>query len=129
MGDKQRSLSIESLEKSFNVLKEFSKHDKTDQEKAGIIKAFEFCYELSWKAMKKVLFIKGIEVNSPKDTFREAARVGLIEDPLPWFHFLEKRNETVHTYDFEVVEKLIKVIPSFKKEVSKLIEALRDALK
>jgi hypothetical protein len=43
---------------------------ENDYEKTGAIKAFEFCYELSWKTLKKVLEIQGKEVNNPRDTFR-----------------------------------------------------------
>lgn len=36
---------------------------------------------------------------SPKDAFRVAADLGLIDDPLPWFDFLKSRNEATHLYD------------------------------
>ena len=126
---KKSSLSIESLEKAFNFLEGFSVENCTEQEKAGIIKAFEMCYELSWKMLKKVLFIKGVNVNTPKDVFRDAAVAGLITDPKPWFTFLEERNKTVHTYSLETIEEiLLKIIPEFKLEVEKVIMVLRDAI-
>lgn len=126
---KKSSLSIESLEKAFNFLEGFSVENCTEQEKAGIIKAFEMCYELSWKMLKKVLFIKGVNANTPKDVFREAAVAGLIADPKPWFKFLEERNKTVHTYSLETIEEiLLKIIPEFKLEVEKVIMVLRDAI-
>lgn len=130
MDKNKNSLNIESLKKAFALLEKFTHHDTTDQEKAGIIKAFEFCYELSWKLMKKVLFIEGISANSPRDIFREAASVGLITDPRPWFKFLEERNKTVHTYDLETVEAiLLKIIPEFKEELGNFIIILQDVLK
>lgn len=124
--NKKTGLTLESLEKAFFVLKDFSDHDDSNQEKAGIIKAFEFCYELSWKMLKKALFIKGINANSPRDVFRESAISGLISDPRPWFKFLEERNKTVHTYNLETIEKiLLKIIPEFKNEVEKVITVLK----
>lgn len=125
--EKRSSLSVESLERAFSFLDSFSEHDCTEQEKAGIIKAFEICYELSWKMLKKALFIKGVNVNTPKDVFREAAGANLISDPRPWFKFLEERNKTVHTYNLEAIEEiLLKIIPEFKVEVAKVIMVLHD---
>ena len=122
-------LNIEGLEKAFNFLNSFSVDNCTDQEKAGLVKAFEICYELSWKMLKKTLFIKGINVGSPRDAFREAALNNLIKDPRLWFKFLEERNKTVHTYNLELIEEIIlKLIPEFKSEVSKLIKELEDVI-
>jgi nucleotidyltransferase substrate binding protein (TIGR01987 family) len=122
-------LNIEGLEKAFYFLNSFSVDNCTDQEKAGLVKAFEVCYELSWKMLKKTLFIKGINVASPRDAFREAALNDLIKDPRLWFKFLEERNKTVHTYNLELIEEIIlKLIPEFKSEVSKLIKELQDVV-
>lgn len=83
-----------------------------EQKRAGAIQAFEYCYELSWKTMRKVLMNKGIIANSPKDTFRAAAKVNLIADPDNWFDFIDLRNSTVHTYD---ERKAIEVIAEFEQ--------------
>lgn len=127
--EKRSSLSVESLERAFNFLNSFSEHDCTEQEKAGIIKVFEICYELSWKVIKKVLLFKGVDVGSPRDAFREAALNGIIEDPTPWFDFLKMRNRTVHTYDLEVLDEIVGILPLFKKEMSILIEHLSQNIK
>ena len=122
-------LNIEGLEKAFNFLNSFSVDNCTDQEKAGLVKAFEICYELSWKILERVLMFEGINIGSPRDAFREAALNDLIEDPRPWFKFLEERNKTVHTYNLELIgEIIIKLIPEFKSEVSKLIKKLQDVI-
>ena len=121
--------SLEILEKAYKMLEEFTKHKISEQEQAGIIKSFEFCYELSWKLMKKILIEKGVDVSSPKDIFREAARNKLIKDPAPWFEFLKKRNRTVHTYNLEIVNDVIEVIEEFKMEVENLIITVKDICK
>ena len=113
--------SLEILEKAYKMLEEFTKHKISEQEQAGIIKSFEFCYELSWKLMKKILTEKGVDVSSPKDIFREAARNKLIKDPVPWFEFLKKRNRVVHIYNLEIINNVIEVIEEFKMEVKSLI--------
>ena len=59
------------------VLKEGTNNEL---EEMGGVQAFEIAYELSWKTLKKVLATKGVEVYSPKETFRKAAAEGLIHD-------------------------------------------------
>ena len=126
MGEKKKSsISIEGLTKAKALLDQFIEDCNTDRDKAGVIKAFEFCYELSWKLMKKVLFNLGVDIGSPKDSFREAAANKLIKDPVIWFKFLEMRNRTVHTYDLAILEDIMKILPLFKKEVFDLIKTLK----
>lgn len=94
---------------------------KTDLERTGVVKLFELCYELSWKTLKKLLTFKGIEVNNPRDTFREAGIQNLIDHPKTWFDFIKKRNETVHKYGQELVESIYEILPEFKFELDKLL--------
>jgi len=124
---KKSSVSIEGLTKA--ILDQFSEDLTTEKDKTGVIKAFEFCYELSWKLIKKVLLFKGVDVGSPRDAFREAALNGIIEDPTPWFDFLKMRNRTVHTYDLDVLDDIMEMLPVFKKEVSIFIEHLSQNIK
>jgi len=48
---------------------------KDDLDRAGIIQYFEFCFELSWKTLKKILSFKGELVSNlgPRDVFRVSA--------------------------------------------------------
>jgi nucleotidyltransferase substrate binding protein (TIGR01987 family) len=103
----------------------FVKHLTSEQEKAGAIQAFEYCYELSWKTLKKVLFAKGVDTASPRDVFREAAKSQLIDDPEVWFGFLRIRNLTVHTYNEEYSEEVVNAFPQFKKELNTLISRIK----
>jgi nucleotidyltransferase substrate binding protein (TIGR01987 family) len=118
-------IDITNLLKAFNTFRKFILSLNTEQEKAGAIQAFEFSYELAWKTMKKVLFKNGLATSSPRDTFRVAAMNNLIDNPETWFEFLKKRNLTVHTYDEEVVNQIIKVFPTFEKELAEFIERVK----
>ena len=80
-------ISIEPLIKAFEKFEQFRLNDKTEQERAGIIKSFEYCFELSWKMMKRLLSERGIVVNSPRETFRQAAAEGFISNLDLWFDF------------------------------------------
>ena len=96
----------------------------SDLEKTGAIKAFEFCFELSWKAMKRILAKKGLQVTSPRDAFRVAADNELIKDPETWFKFIDKRNLTVHTYDKKIAEEVLKFLPTFQQELNEFIKTI-----
>ena len=91
----------------------------------GCIQRFEYCYELSWKTMKRILNVRGIEVNSPKVTFREAAREGLIDSPEKWFGFLDLRNLTSHTYNEDMANKVFSKLGYFQVELDKLVKNLQ----
>jgi nucleotidyltransferase substrate binding protein (TIGR01987 family) len=118
-------INIGPFLKAKNKFDEFIKHLDSEQEKAGAIQAFEFCYELSWKLLKRVLKKKGIDVASPRDTFREAARNKLIDDPEIWFQFQHNRNLTTHTYNENYVDEIVKSFPQFQCELDLLVQRLQ----
>lgn len=124
-------IDISALVKAYNRLNEalFYSNKKDESypislKQTAAIQCFEFVYELSWKMMKRVLYEKGVLVNSPKDSFREAFKESLITDIEKWFRFQECRNLTVHTYDEEIVSEIYAVLPEFAKEVELLINNL-----
>ncbi len=108
---------IAPLLKAFKKFEAFRVHTNTEQEKAGAIQSFEYCFELAWKIMKKLLEQRGKIANSPKETFRMAALEGFIRDPEIWFTFLMMRNLTVHTYEEDEAEKVVAILPDFSEEV------------
>ncbi len=123
------NINIEVLKKADSVLEKFMKNDKTEQEQAGIIQSFEYCYELSWKIMKKVLNSEGLEVSTPKQVIREAGSAKIINDVKLWIEFVNKRNLTVHTYNELVLKEIMEIMPKFKDELSKLIKELENRVK
>lgn len=116
-------VNIEQLIKAEKKLLQFSKM-QNEAEETAVIKAFEYCYELSWKALKRALFHEGIETKSPREVFRKSAEKFNIEPQL-WFDFLDMRNMTSHTYMDNAISKLSILLPSFKKAFSELIEVLQ----
>jgi nucleotidyltransferase substrate binding protein (TIGR01987 family) len=114
-------INITSLVKAYSKFEQFRKNSKTEQEKAGTIQAFEYCFELSWKTMKRILQNSGIIASSPREVLRQAALDGLIEDPEIWFIFLKKRNLTTHTYNEKEIESIIEITDSFSSELNKFL--------
>lgn len=81
--------------------------------KDGVIQRFEFCYEMCWKLMKYYLESEGVqEAKSPKSTFREAFKLGIIEDGEEWIDMLNDRNLTSHVYDEEIAVNIYSKILS-----------------
>lgn len=98
------------LEKALSALELALNSEKTDLNRDATIQRFEFCIELSWKTAKKIM---GSNSVAPKVILREMAAQGLIGDPTIWFHFLEARNESSHTYKVEVAERVYTAAKDF----------------
>ncbi|MDR2617005.1 MAG: nucleotidyltransferase substrate binding protein [Endomicrobium sp.] len=83
----------------------------SDMEEQGLIKSFEFTYELAWKTMKDYLEYMGINgIIGSKGTFREAFKAELILNGQAWIDMINDRNLSAHTYDDTIKNKLIKNI-------------------
>lgn len=85
----------------------------SDLERAGLIKTFEFCFELSWKVLKDLLFYDGYEVKAPRAAIRKSFEVNYIDesDCETLLDALDKRNVLSHAYRISVAheaESLIK---------------------
>ncbi len=116
--------NLQKLERATALFNRFRKNMQSEQEKCGTVQAFEFCYELAWKIMRRVLHDRGQETGSPRDTFRKAALENIIEDPTIWFDFQQKRNVTVHTYEEENLTAVIIIFEPFAIALQKLITKL-----
>lgn len=79
----------------------------SDLERQGLIQAFEFTHELSWKTLKDFLSSRGaVELFGSRDTSREAFAQGLIRDGDIWMAMIRHRNLSTHTYDEATVQEL-----------------------
>jgi nucleotidyltransferase substrate binding protein (TIGR01987 family) len=81
----------------------------TEAEEAGMVQFFEMSVELAWKTLALQMRESGVllHVMSPVPIFREAARLGLIDDPDRWMEAVERRNIMSHTYDPSAYRHLI----------------------
>ena len=85
----------------------------SDLERQGLIQAFEFTHELSWKTLKDFLASRGIEeLYGPRDTTREAFAQGLITDGEAWMEMIRHRNLSTHTYDEATVQEIVTAVVS-----------------
>ena len=122
------TIKTDNFRKAQATFERFRQNMKTDRDQAGAVQAFEFCYELSWKLMKRVLESQGQETGSPKDTFRKAALERLIDDPEIWFEFQKKRNLTTHTYEQDVLQEIVASFDEFSLEIKKLLKRVEELI-
>ncbi|KKS38263.1 MAG: hypothetical protein A3G49_02375 [Candidatus Sungbacteria bacterium RIFCSPLOWO2_12_FULL_41_11] len=109
-----------ALERFDEILKE----PKNDIVRDSAIKRFELVFELAWKTTKAYLedYHNGTCV-SPRECFREAFRIGLIEHDEHWIGMTATRNYTVHAYKQALAEKIYVELPQTLIMFKKLAEA------
>ena len=98
--------------KALNQLKKFiDKKELNELEEQGLIKAFEYTYELAWNVIKGFYEEQGEQlIQGSKDAFRLAFQRGLIQDGKSWMEMVENRKLTVHTYDDETDDEIANLI-------------------
>jgi nucleotidyltransferase substrate binding protein (TIGR01987 family) len=71
-----------------------------EREQQGLIKAFEYTFELGWNTLRDLLRSQGdATLLGSRDTLREAFRLGLIADGEAWMLMIQDRNLTSHTHN------------------------------
>lgn len=94
--------------KAFNKLSEIEldvDNKLSDIEKEGFIQRFEFTHELAWNVMKDFLKEKGFQgIIGSKDATKLAFQNELIENGQVWMDMIDSRNQTVHTYNDEILD-------------------------
>ncbi len=101
-----------NLTKAYSQLETFINHGPLNQmEEQGLIKAFEYTYELSWKTLQDLLKEKGyIEINGPKPVIQQSFKDGYIQDGEGWMRMHHSRNLASHSYDEETAAEIIRNI-------------------
>jgi len=78
-----------------------------EREQQGLIKAFEYTFELAWNTVRDLLRSQGdVSLLGSRDTLREAFRLGLIEDGEAWMLMIQDRNLTSHTYNRSTADEI-----------------------
>lgn len=76
-------------------------------EKQGLIQGFEFTHELGWNVLKDYLESKGYTgLIGSRDASRMAFKNALIADGDAWMDMIKDRNQTSHTYNLELAERI-----------------------
>lgn len=107
--------SVENYIMALAVLSDFIREPiKSDRDRAGIIKSFEFTFELAWKTFQKMAASEGMEGGGPRSALKNAFKMNLIHNNYEvqtWLSMLDDRNLAAHTYrqeiSIEIVERII----------------------
>lgn len=129
MSDKIKK-SIQNLEAANKKLIEYTALPvENDRDRSGIIKAFEFTFELAWKTLKKAAQDEGLNPGGPKSSLEAAFQMDLIsnDQETTWLQMLEDRNLLSHTYREELSKDVVERInQEFKPSLQKIIKKLKS---
>jgi nucleotidyltransferase substrate binding protein (TIGR01987 family) len=112
-----------NFKKAFSQLERFiSKEELNEMEEQGLIKAFEYTFELGWKTTQDLLKDKGyLDVLGPKPVIEQGLQDGYLTDGKGWMRMHISRNLASHTYDEKTAKEIIKNI---RKEYFILLKKL-----
>ncbi len=120
---KELSRAIQSLKEAIDLYDNCSTEEIVLKKalRDACIQRFEFCIEFAWKTSMRIL---GLNIKATKPAVREMARNDLIKNPEKWLLFVDARNDTSHTYDDEVAQRVFDLIREFYLEVLLLMKNL-----
>ena len=115
---------IEDFEKMIKNLEAVLKLEVNEYIRDSAIKRFELCFDLAWKAVKDYAKTQNVECYSPRECFREAFQLKLIDYSNKWMEMVDDRNLCTHIYNSkqaeEVYQSLGNYLTMFKGLHSKL---------
>ena len=107
---------FQNFEKAFQRLEEgIERINETPDDQllmAGLVQTYEFTMELGWKTTKDYLEELGYELVGPKIVMKQAVEAKIVRSGRMWMEAIDHRNETSHTYNRKIAEKVIKKIKS-----------------
>ncbi len=101
-----------SFRKALSQLRKFiDKGELSELEEQGLIKAFEYTYELAWNVMKDYYEYQGVtDIQGSRDAIRLAFARGMIDQGESWMNMIESRKKTSHTYNEETAREISETI-------------------
>ena len=122
---------IENFRNALSVLKkaDFDKASDDEIYRTGIIGQFNLTFELAWKALQAVMqshSVQGAESGSPREIIKLGYKIGFVQQEEEWLLMLKKRNLSVHIYNEEEIDEMIKLIQdTFVPAFDVLVEYLQ----
>lgn len=133
-----KTLDLTSFEKAIDslidVINVYNSDKSNTYMRDSMIQRFEYTYSLALKMIKRYFAQSAFEIeNIDGMTFNEmirtANRMELLQSNLEqWNKYREKRNMTSHTYDENIAQDVVSVIPMFKDDAEFLLKRLKENL-
>jgi len=97
-----------SFHQALLQLKKFVDEESLNElEEQGLIKSFEYTFELAWNTLKDYMESQGITgLIGSRDTLRMAFRRELIADGEIWMDMIKSRVQTAHTYNQDLAREI-----------------------
>ena len=106
--NEQIELSFSKLHHALNALEAMvvkpMQEDRSNVD--ACIQRFEFTIELFWKLLKRILFSLGEDISYPREILKVSFKGKLINNEQVWLQMLQDRNQTSHTYDDDLADKI-----------------------
>jgi nucleotidyltransferase substrate binding protein (TIGR01987 family) len=90
------------------------------------LQRFEFTFELAWKAARRAALKEGLEAASPRESLKNAWKLGWIQDDPLWLRMLEDRNRTSQTYSEATASEIYARLPGYAEALAGLARNLRS---
>ena len=120
-----------NFNKALARLKKFvDKGELNEFEEQGLIKAFEYTFELAWTTIKDFYEDQGeTGIQGSKDAFRLAFSRSLVTDGDIWMQMVADRNNTSHSYDEKIaIEIAENIVTRYYHQFNNLKETLEKLL-
>ena len=104
--------------------------DLFEQFRNSVIQTFEYGYELCFKLMRRKLMAIAVSADEIatlgfQDVVREAARMGLCDDPEAWFDYRTVRNKTSHAYQEGLANEAYAMARRFLPDAKRILARLQ----
>ncbi len=102
-----------NFKKAFAQLDRFIQAENLNEMEAqGLIKAFEYTYELAWKTLQDFIKEQGYEnIIGPKPVIEQSFQNGYITDGKAWIRMHKSRNLATHnTYEENTAREIIEAV-------------------
>lgn len=87
----------------------------------AVTKATEILVEYAWKYFKQEVESEGLDAPSPKEAVRQAAVIGLIDNPKNWINYINVRNSSVHDYFNLSVDEYLKMLKNLLQDCKQVL--------
>ena len=119
---------LEDFRKTIKRLEEVLKLEKTKVIRDSAIKRFELCFDLVWKSIKFFAQKEGLECYSPKECFKIAFQLKLIEHDEKWLEMIKDHNLTTHLYKEEQADMVYQKLPRYLEMFRNLLSQIEKLL-
>jgi nucleotidyltransferase substrate binding protein (TIGR01987 family) len=117
--------SLKSFDKVLLQLGDALEESESPIVRDACLQRFEFSYELLWKTLKVFLEdIHGVRAVSPRQVFKEAFALSIIDEELTFVEMIESRNTLSHTDNEEQATKIYVKCADYLKAMKNVLAQL-----